>query len=158
MPECERCGKKDRLQLVEIEGARMYVCHDCSRFGNVIKERKEAPKPTAGPARHRPRRPSRPDALDKREMELSDEYPKRIQRGREKRGWSREDLGKRINERVSVISKLENGEMHPSDKLIKKLEKTLEIKLMDPLEEVKVSHSADSRGMTLGDFIVYKNK
>jgi ribosome-binding protein aMBF1 (putative translation factor) len=48
--------------------------------------------------------------------------------------------------------------MHPSDNLIKKLERALDIKLMEAVEEVHVSHSAESRGMTLADFIVYKEK
>jgi putative transcription factor len=156
MAECERCGRKGRLQLVDIAGARMYVCSDCSRFGKNVREQREStPEPSARPKVHRP---PKPDALSKRDLELTDEYPSRIQRAREKKGWSREDLGKRLNERVSVIAKLEKGEMHPSDKLIKKLERTLEIKLMEAVEDVHISHSAESRGMTLGDFIVYKNK
>ncbi|MEA3558110.1 MAG: multiprotein bridging factor aMBF1 [Candidatus Thermoplasmatota archaeon] len=158
MPECERCGRKGRVQLVEMAGARMYVCPDCVRFGKVIKERKEAAPPLTDPARPVPQRPLRPDALSDRNKELSGDYSKTIQRARERKGWSREDLGKKLSERVSIISKLENGEIHPSDKLIKKLEKTLEIRLMEAVEEVHTSHSADSRGMTLGDFIVYKNK
>lgn len=136
-------------------GTRIFVCSDCSRFGKPVREVREAPPPSPRPRVHRP---PKPDALTSRDLELSDEYPIRIQRAREKRGWSREDLGRKLNERVSVISKLENGEMHPSDKLIKKLEKTLDIKLMEPVEDIHISHTAESRGMTLGDFIVYKNK
>jgi len=156
MPECEKCGRSGKLTLVEIEGARMYVCQDCSRFGKPLKASLE---PTPPP--HRSTAPMKstslkPDALTPRTMELAEDFPSRIQRARERKGWSREELGKKLNERVSVISKLENNEMHPSDDLIKKLERTLDIKLMETVEEVKVSSTAASSGMTLGDFILRK--
>jgi putative transcription factor len=91
-------------------------------------------------------------------MELAEDYSRRIQRAREKKGWSREDLGRKINERVSIISKLEHGEMHPPDSLVKKLERALEIKLMELVEEVHTQGSAESRGMTLADFIIQKKR
>jgi putative transcription factor len=158
MPECERCGRKAKLALVMIEGAEMYLCPDCSRFGKPI-ERKPDPKPAIRP-RPAPsfQRPKKPDALSKREKELTDDYPMRIQRAREKMGLSREDLGRKINERVSIISKLEHGEMHPSDTLIKKLEKTLNITLLEEVEDITYTPKAESSGMTLADFIVSKKK
>ncbi|MFW3146047.1 MAG: multiprotein bridging factor aMBF1 [Thermoplasmatota archaeon] len=159
MPDCERCGRNTRLQLVEIAGARMYVCSDCSRFGKPVIEKKEAePAPHRTAARPKTARPSKPDAMSKRERELADDYPRRIQRARESKGWSREELGRKLNEKVSIISKLENGEMHPSDQLIRKLEKVLEIRLMEEVEDIHLQSSGGSMGMTLGDFIVYKNK
>jgi len=158
MSDCERCGRSAKLQLVEIAGAQMYVCPDCSRFGKPIREKKEISSPPPVISRARPQRPQKPDALTNRSRELVEDYPTRIQRAREKKGWSREDLGRKINERVSIISKLEHGEMHPPDALIKKLERALDIKLMEDVEDVHIAHGAESRGMTLGDFIVYKDK
>ena len=158
MSDCERCGKRAKLQQVEIAGARMYLCPDCVRFGKVIKERSEPAAPSKPLYKAKTPRPSKKDALTKGEKELAEDYPKRIQRGREKKEWSREDLGKRINERVSVITNLEHGHMHPSDNLIKKLERALDIELKEIVEEVHLSHSAESSGMTLADFIVYKDK
>jgi putative transcription factor len=158
MPDCERCGKKSKLTLVLIEGAEMYLCPDCSKYGKTV-ERKPEPRPVQ---RSKPaqsfHRPKKPDALSKREKELAEDYPRRIQRGREKMGLSREDLGRKINERVSVISKLEHGEMHPSDNLIKKLEKALNIELLEEIEDYSYSPKAESSGMTLADFIVTKKK
>ncbi|MGA1847791.1 MAG: multiprotein bridging factor aMBF1 [Thermoplasmatota archaeon] len=159
MPDCERCGRNTRLQLVEIEGARMYVCPDCARHGKIIQDR---PQKETSPAPHvhrpRPPRPPKPDALTNRTLELAEDFPRRIQRARERKGWSREDLGRKINERVSIISKLEHGEIHPPDSLVKKLERALEVKLMELIEEVHTQGAAGSRGMTLADFIVQKKK
>jgi len=155
MADCERCGRKGRLTLVEMAGARLYVCQDCGKQGKPVQE----PRPIV-PA-YSPKTSSRapvpkPDALTNRELELADDFNVRIQRARERKGWSREDLGRKMNERVSIISKLENGEMRPSDDLIRKLERTLEIKLMEPVSDVRVQGSSASQGLTLGDLITRK--
>jgi putative transcription factor len=68
------------------------------------------------------------------EKELAIDYHKRIQQARSKLGWSQEELGQKINERKSVISKIENKSMTPDDRLVRKLEKALGIKLMEVLE------------------------
>ena len=69
------------------------------------------------------------------EKELALDYHIRIQRARSDLGWNQEQLGQKINERKSVISKIENKSMKPDDKLVRKLEKALNIKLMEVLEE-----------------------
>ena len=68
------------------------------------------------------------------EKELVEDYHKRIQQSRNQLGWNQEQLGQKINERKSVISQLENRSMKPDDKLVRKLEKALGIKLMEVIE------------------------
>ncbi len=68
------------------------------------------------------------------DKDLAIDYHKRIQQARQDQGWSQEDLGQKINERKSVISKIENKSMKPDDKMIRKLEKALGIKLMEVIE------------------------
>ena len=157
MPDCDRCGKRSKLTFVRIDRAEMYVCDDCKRFGSVVEKKIEY-KPAPRIKSSQMNRPIKPDALTKRGKELADDYPKRIQRGRERIGLSREDLGRKINERVSVIAQLEHGHMHPSDALIKKLQKALDIELMEEVEEISQSSQAQSTGMTLADFIIEKKK
>jgi putative transcription factor len=83
----------------------------------------------------RQRRKQTKDIYEQRgEKELAIEYHKLIQRARNEHGWSQEELGQKINERKSVISKIENKSMKPDDKLVRKLEKALGIKLMEVLE------------------------
>jgi putative transcription factor len=90
------------------------------------------------------------------EKELVSDWAEKIKRGREKKKLTREELGFRIGERTVTIAKLENEDLSPSDKVVEKLEKELEITLM---EEVKPVSSAEKRSMgsssgyTLGDFI-----
>ena len=160
MPECEKCGRRARnLNPVKIEGAEMFVCVDCTKYGVKVVIQKEpiSSVPRSGVS-HQPGTYQKKDALDAPIMVLTEDYPKRIQRAREGQGLSREGLGRKINEKVSVISKLENGDMHPSDALIKKLEKALEIRLKERMEEAAATHSMGSGGMTLADFIVRKGE
>jgi putative transcription factor len=83
----------------------------------------------------RQRRKQTKDIYEQRgEKELAIDFHKRIQQARNEHGWSQEELGQKINERKSVISKIENKSMKPDDKLVRKLEKALGIKLMEVLE------------------------
>jgi putative transcription factor len=68
------------------------------------------------------------------DKELVEDYHKRIQQARDHLGWNQEELGQKINERKSIISKLESRSIKPDDKLVRKLEKALNIKLMESIE------------------------
>jgi putative transcription factor len=78
-----------------------------------------------------------------------------IKNARKKKGLSREELGFKIGERTVTIAKIENGDLRPSDKMVKKLEKELDINLVEEVTSVSpVSTGTRSgNGLTLGDFI-----
>ena len=83
----------------------------------------------------RERRMTTKDVYEQRgDLELVDDYHKRIQQARDKLGLNQEQLGQKINERKSVISKIESRSMKPDDKLVRKLEKALGISLMETIE------------------------
>ncbi len=92
--------------------------------------------------------------------EVVEEYHTKIRKAREKLGLSHEELGKRINEKASVIKNLETGKMAPNDMLVTKLEHALKIKLLTPISEEKVPQSpkAPDRELTLGDLIEFDKK
>ena len=94
------------------------------------------------------------------EKELVSDWNILIKKAREKKGLSREELGFKIGERTVTISKIENGDLRPSDKMIEKLEKELGITLFEDVEKVPSyatgSHSDSS--LTLGDFIKKEDK
>ena len=48
-----------------------------------------------------------------------------------------EELGKKINEKASVLRNLEVGKMAPNNQLASKLEHMLKIKLLVPISEEK---------------------
>lgn len=67
---------------------------------------------------------------------------------------TREDLGRVMNEKVSVIARLESGTMVPNTKLARKIENILGIKILEVHEGGKVSSSSSSSGgMTIGDLM-----
>ena len=87
-------------------------------------------------------------------LELVDDYPLRIREARASKDWKQETLAAKINEKKSVITKLESGNMKPNDALVEKLERALGITLKEKVPILKMeSKQSMSKGMTLGDFV-----
>jgi putative transcription factor len=85
--------------------------------------------------------------------ELVDDYSHRIREAREALGWKQEELALKMSEKVSVIMKVERGDMKPNDALIKKFEKTLNIQLMEKVPLIKPEKASVNKTLTLADFI-----
>ncbi len=172
---CELCGKETpRTRTVTVEGSVLSVCGDCARFGSEVSS---APPVTpslsrapAGSGSVRVRRPGNPvvaDRLERRQRrmaerevyavpaaeELVEDYGERIRAAREAKGWKQTDLGMKINEKASVIAKLETNSMVPPDSLIPKLERALGIKLREKVEPVSVKKHTGREPVTLGDLV-----
>lgn len=62
-------------------------------------------------------------------MELAEDWSKRIRLAREKLAWTPEEFGKRLNEKKSVVLKIESGHFRPPDHQIHKIEQMLKIRL-----------------------------
>ena len=162
--ECEICGKpvpENNPIRAKIEGSVMVVCKECSKLGKI---QKAPPKPkyvkqekTKRPTNTRKKNYTR---RDEPTDELIEHFNVEIRKARESRKWSREDLGKKINERVSVITRIETGKMTPDTKLTKKFEKALNIKLLEEVNNIDlnqfVSNSSGER--TLGNIMKIKRK
>jgi putative transcription factor len=87
---------------------------------------------------------------------MTENYSMKIRQAREKLGLSHEDLGKKINEKASVLRKIETGKMTPNNMLVTKLEHVLKIKLLIPISEEKILAQlpkSSSHELTLGDLI-----
>jgi len=94
-------------------------------------------------------------------QEIVEGYDSKIRQAREKLGLTHEELGKKINEKASVLSKLETGKMTPNNLLVTKLEHVLKIKLLVPIKEEKISQGfpkSPNRETTLGDLIQLNKK
>ena len=63
------------------------------------------------------------------EMILNPEFPKVIREARSKKGMTHEQLGQKINEKVTLLKKVETETIKPDDILSKKLERFLGIRL-----------------------------
>ncbi|MEW5937295.1 MAG: multiprotein bridging factor aMBF1 [Candidatus Thermoplasmatota archaeon] len=158
---CELCGKDvSRLRPVRIEGSVLSVCTACVRFGEGVKiegRKESAPSPVATRLEMRERRMRERDIYEHEEYDLVPDFPALVRKRREGLGLSQEDLGRKLNERKSVIQKLEAGDIHPDDKLVAKLEKVLGISLREKRALGRVqSAPREDRGLTLGDLIRYE--
>lgn len=91
------------------------------------------------------------------QLELTEDFPQKIRSARESRGWKQADLGAKINEKASVIAKLESGTITPGDTLVRKLERELGIKLKEQVQPVAMKKQAVSSGLTLGDLVKMKD-
>lgn len=85
--------------------------------------------------------------------ELASDYDDRIRNARESAGLSQEELANELNEKASVIRKLERGDHLPSDDVRGKLERKFNITLTEAGQtgDEEWSSESDSAGLTLGD-------
>ena len=162
---CEVCGHKihDEPITAIIEGAKLTVCVECSKHGKIIHEeevalpQKNLKKPQA-PVTMVQRKP----IVAKVEItqEPAEDYANKIRVAREKLALTHEELGKKINEKASVLRNLEAGKMTPNNQLAAKLEHMLKIKLLVPISQEKATQIPKSvnQELTLGDLIEIDNK
>lgn len=169
---CEVCGQKiiGKARKVIIEGANLIVCQNCSKFGDSLKipttqpQKPKTPKITGTKKIRAVKKPrikfSSAKDLISPSYELVDDYMDKIRKARQEKGLSHEELANKINERVSIIKKVETGKMRPSQILAKKLEKELQINIHAPLdsESVAIGSKESRKGLTLGDVVNIKKK
>jgi putative transcription factor len=174
MAQCEMCGaEKSSLTTTKVEGAELELCDDCSDFGTEVKTESTSTASTkystsssdgssSGASSNtgnsggssRPRR----DMFDQMD-EIASDYDERIRAAREREKLSREDLADELNEKASLIGKLERGDILPSDDVKAKLEKRLEISLSEGADDDDASWESDSSmTQTLGDVVERKSE
>ncbi len=156
------CGKpiEGKPIRVKIDGAAMDVCKDCSKFGKIQK----VPRPSQymqkkDKNKKRTNKPARNyNKNDEPAEELVENYGSIIRNARESKKLSREQLGEKIFEKVSVISKIETEKMDPDLKLARKLEKTLNIKLIEKSEKIDLEsfQNISRGGNTIGSVVKIK--
>jgi putative transcription factor len=165
---CEVCGRKiyGKPYKVIIEGAKLTVCTECSKHGKIVWEEEKPksimakPRGVLPPLKTQSKKPPAP-TIDT-SQEITENFDSKIRQAREKLGLSHEELGKRINEKVSVLRKIETRKMKPDNVLATKLEHILKIKLIVPVSEEKIPQAKIpkpvSHELTLGDLIQQNTK
>ncbi|MDW7989826.1 MAG: multiprotein bridging factor aMBF1 [Archaeoglobaceae archaeon] len=151
---CEICGKEIRApgHKIIVEGTELSVCTSCKKYGseNVSAARQVDVKRIIIKRR-------KPQTKVEFKEELVENYNLIIKTEREKRGWSQEQLAKKIQEKESVIKKIENAEITPEPEIIEKLEKIFSLKLRESIPEVKID-KVSQMTPTLGDIVTVKKK
>ena len=183
MVQCEMCGKETNSpNTVKIEGAELQVCDECAEFGTEVKTQEQSTTSTkystgssgSGGSSSASSGSSgssasggsggssggrRRDMFDEMD-EVVQDYDERIRSARESAGLSQEDLAKELNEKASLIRKLEHGETLPSDDVQRKLERELGIDLSagaSPDEDTDWDGGSATGEYTLGDVVERKD-
>ena len=178
MVQCEMCGTETGApKTVKVEGAELEVCADCADFGTEVRTEETSSTSTKYSASSSSSSSSgsgsgsgasssssgsgggrRRDMFDDMD-EVVPDYDGRIRSARESRGLSQEDLARELNEKASLIRKLERGDMLPTDSVQSKLERELDISLTEGGGEGDAEwESGGSAGTTtLGDVVKRKD-
>ncbi len=159
---CEMCGKNVTfLRKVTIEGVLLEVCSECMKFGVESKKevpKEQGPKPIIAQRLEDREKRGRPrDVLERLDKEdIVEDFAKRIRTAREKAGLSQKDLAMKINERVTILSKIESAQMRPDEKIIAKLQKELGIVLKENVPDIVAAKESPRTSLTLADLIKMK--
>lgn len=159
--QCELCGVPivGPSKTIQIEGAELCVCTRCAKHGTEVQQPRRTGAPQKRPgiaAPQTPRRRGGRDVFDLMEGELVDDYADRIRAAREEKEWSTLDLAQAIKEREILVKKIEKGDLIPEDDVRKKLEKALNIRLIDSTEDSTSTGGPGRVTMTVGDVISFK--
>lgn len=131
-----------------IEGSVLEVCEGCLSYGKKIEE-----PVIIITTKPKPRYMEIPEEIEEKEEFFVDNYGKIVENARKKRGLTREKFAKKINEKDSVIRRIEMEEMTPDDKLTKKLENFLGIRLKESYEKMNKKEIIKKKELTIGDVI-----
>jgi putative transcription factor len=166
--QCEMCGETVRgnPKLVRVEGAELQVCSKCEKYGTEIQQKR--PQAAGRPALRQPGGPAptggmaaqpayrKRDLFDYMEGEIVDDYAARIRKARMDKGLSQKDLAMQMKEKEHLIKKIENGELMPEDDVRKKIEKVLEIRLIDTEVADEAKKTQSKMTPTLGDLTIIR--
>jgi putative transcription factor len=156
---CEMCGSEDNLFKARIEGSILNVCKNCARYGKVISsipDKRYIEKIVEKKAKIEKTKP-----LTEKEMieSVVEGFNEIIKKKREALNLKQEDFAKLINEKVSLVHKIETGAFVLSIPLARKIEKFLKVRLVEQTEgSVEVTEKVKADSFTLGDFIKVKNQ
>lgn len=153
---CDLCGKQGELFRAKIEGSELTVCGNCSKYGKVLGAIRPALKSTDKAAtneKYPNEKPKEPEEF------ILANYSELIRKKREQLKLNQEDFAKLLNEKLSILHKIETNSFEMPLDQAKKFEKILHIKLVEVFKEpdVKILQQKQ-QGFTLGDFIKIKEK
>ena len=166
--QCEMCGESihGTPKLVRVEGAELQVCSRCEKYGTEVQQPRRtdvrrpaaAARPTPGtagkvsPAAVQRKR----DMFDYMGGDIVDDYSERIRKARMGKELSQKDLAMQMKEKELLIKKIEKGELIPEEDVRKKLEKVLEIKLVDTITDETEKKTQGKITQTLGDVTIIR--
>jgi len=139
---CEMCGKESELIKTTVENVTLKLCESCSRYGKTIEEKIINKTKVL--------------KLQESQENLIEGYGNIIKSAREKQKLTQEELALKIKEKLSLISKIERGEIKPMIETARRIEKQLAIKIIENILQIKPDNTVSAGSLTIGDMIKKK--
>ena len=165
--ECPICGSIiwGKGQRVLLEGAKITVCHNCAQHGIKIQK----PPTNTHVKKSYPytrKTPPKRQALKEKfvnNLEIIPDYSKKIRNKRNSLGLNQDQFAQKLNEKPSLLRRIEAGKVEPTIKLAKKIEDVYKIKILKKADEneamvQKNKYMKKSNGTSLGDIAFIKKK
>ena len=153
---CEMCGAESaNLESREISGSVLKVCTSCAGMGKVANHREPiGQRAFVAQTLEKREQKRRYAEISSDDRVLITNFGSVIRMARERKGLDHNTLALRISEKKSLVTSVEAENMRPNEKLIKKLESFLNIKLTEEVDDSTSSYSPNSKkAMTMGDLI-----
>ena len=153
---CEMCGTESAsLETRKVSGSVLRLCSSCGEMGSQTSFRESiGHRAYVAQALEKRKQRERYEDIEPDEYVLVSNYGSMVRRAREKKGLDHASLASKISEKKSILTSVEAGNMKPNEKLIKKLENSLGIKLVEKVEvESAPSSNQSSKALTMGDLL-----
>ena len=153
---CEMCGTESAsLETRKVSGSVLRLCSSCGEMGSQTSFRESiGHRAYVAQALEKRKQRERYEDIEPDEYVLVSNYGSVVRRAREKKGLDHASLASKISEKKSILTSVEAGNMKPNEKLIKKLENSLGIKLVEKVEVESAPRSnQSSKALTMGDLL-----
>ena len=153
---CEMCGAESAsLESRKVSGSILRLCSSCGDMGSQTSYRDSiGHRAYVAQTLEKRQQKNRYEEIEPDEYVLVKDYGLIVRRAREKVGLDHASLANKISEKKSILTSVEAGNMKPNEKLIKKLENYLKIKLTEKIETSTESQSSSpGKALTMGDLL-----
>ena len=155
---CDLCGKQGELFKAKVEESVLTVCKNCSKYGKVLGYAASFAQKGSQPTKSTMQAAQKPVINEPEEFILAN-YSELIRTKRQQLKLNQEDFAKLLNEKLSILHKIETSNFEMNIDQAKKFEKILHIKLVEVFKEPDMKiQEQKKQGFTLGDFIKIKEK
>ncbi len=154
MADCEMCGVGSiKLSDAIIEGTLLKVCKRCGGYGDVIGIEPQ-PNRSEKPMQRVPRKIFVEDSVNF----VIEGAGKIVKNAREKRDLKQAQFAGMIGVKESMVHKIETSMMKPDLSTAKKIERILDVKIVENYEDPEkgVQLNLNDGDLTVGDLIKFK--
>ena len=163
--DCPICGGKiwGKAQKVLIEGAKITVCQSCAQLGKKIITKKSDIEKLAinKPKINKSKQSFKSTRTLEPSIEIISDYTMKIRNVRTQKNLTQEQFAQKLNEKPSLLRRIESGKVEPNLKLAKKIEEVYNIKILKETDQVRVDTKKfmkKSSTASLGDIAFIKKK